>query len=78
MPELPEDPAQRVPMLERSGLFDHRLATRESRGRNRMYAENAARDDAQRDAGDYQDFLRGLDMVMEGSPLEAARERVSS
>ncbi len=76
VPELPEDPAQRVPMLERSGLFDHRLATRESRGRNRMYAENAARDDAQRDAGDYQDFLRGLDMVMEGAPLEAARERV--
>jgi FkbH-like protein len=76
VPELPDDPAQRVPMLERSGLFDHRLATRESRDRNRMYAENAARDDAQRDAGDYQDFLRGLDMVMEAAPLEAARERV--
>ena len=41
-----------------------------------MYAENAAREDAQRDTGDYQEFLRGLDMVMEGSPLEVARERV--
>ena len=41
-----------------------------------MYAENAAREEAQHDAGDYQEFLRGLDMVMEGSPLEAARERV--
>ena len=76
VPELPDDPAQRVPMLERTGLFDHRLATRESRERNRMYAENAAREDAQRDAGDYQEFLRGLKMVMEGSSLEDTRERV--
>jgi FkbH-like protein len=76
VPELPDDPAQRVPMLERTGLFDHRLATRESRERNRMYAENTAREEAQRDAGDYQDFLRGLKMVMEGSALDEARERV--
>ena len=76
VPELPVDPAQRVPMLERTGLFDHRLATRKSRERNRMYAENTAREEAQRDAGDYQDFLRGLKMVMEGSALEEARERV--
>ncbi len=76
VPELPVDPAQRVPMLERTGLFDHRLATRESRERNRMYAENTAREEAQRDASDYQDFLRGLKMVMEGSALEEARERV--
>jgi FkbH-like protein len=76
VPELPDDPAQRVPMLLRTGLFDQRLATSESRGRNRMYAENAAREEARRDIGDYQEFLRGLQMVMEGSPLEAARERV--
>ncbi len=38
VPDLPDDPAQRVAMLERTGLFDHRLATRESRDRNRMYA----------------------------------------
>jgi hypothetical protein len=31
-----------------------------------MYAENAAREEAQRDTGDYQDLLRGLKMVMEG------------
>ena len=76
VPELPDDPARRVPMLELTGLFDHRVATPETRDRNRMYAENAARDEAQHDAGNYQEFLRGLDMVMEGSPLEAARERV--
>jgi FkbH-like protein len=76
VPELPDDPAQRVPVLEGTGLFDHRLATRESRERNRMYAENTVRDEARRDAGDYQDFLRGLKMVMEGSALDEARERV--
>jgi FkbH-like protein len=75
-PDLPDDPALRVPALERSGLFDHRLATDESRGRNRMYAENAAREAAEHDAGDYQEFLRGLKMILEGMELEAARERV--
>jgi FkbH-like protein len=76
VPELPDDPALRVPMLERTGLFDHRHATSESRDRNRMYTENAAREDAQRDTGDYQEFLRGLRMVLEGSALDTARERV--
>jgi len=76
VPELPDDPAQRVAMLLRSGLFDHRLATAESGARNRMYVENEARAAAQNVAGDYQEFLRGLKMVMEVSPLEAARERV--
>jgi len=76
VPELPEDPAQRVPMLERTGLFDRRLVTGETSDRNQMYAQNAAREAAQREAGDYQEFLRGLDMVMEGAALETARERV--
>jgi FkbH-like protein len=76
VPELPDDPAQRVAMLLRSGLFDHRLATAESGARNRMYVENEARAAAQNVAGDYQEFLRGLKMVMEVSPLEAAHERV--
>jgi FkbH-like protein len=76
VPEISEDPAQRVPMLERTGLFDHRVATAESRNRNQMYADNAARAAARRHTGDYQEFLRGLKMVIEGSALEAARERV--
>jgi FkbH-like protein len=75
-PDLPDDPAQRVPALERSGLFDHRLATGETRGRNRMYTENAARDAALHEAGDYQGFLRDLKMVLQGAELKEARERV--
>jgi FkbH-like protein len=77
VPELSDDPAQRVPMLERTGLFDHRVTTGESRGRGRMYAENDAREVAQRNIGDYQEFLRELKMVLEGAPLESARERVT-
>jgi len=76
VPELPDDPAQRVPMLARSGLFDHRLGTAESLERNRMYAENAEREEALRNAGDYEEFLGGLEMVMETLALEDARERV--
>jgi len=41
-----------------------------------MYSENAAREGALQDAGDYRKFLCGLQMVMEGSVLEDARERV--
>jgi FkbH-like protein len=76
VPELPADPAQRVAMLERTGLFVHRAATGESRNRNQMYAENAARAAAAHHTGNYQEFLRGLKMVMEGSALDAARERI--
>ena len=63
-------------MLLRTGLFDHRVVTNESRDRNRMYAENAQREAALREAGDYQQFLRGLQMVMEAGAFEEARERV--
>ncbi len=76
VPELPDDPAQRVPMLAQTGLFDHRVTSSEARDRNRMYADNAARERAARDVGDYQEFLRGLQMVMEVRSLEDARERV--
>lgn len=76
VPELPDDPALRVPMLLRTGLFDRRLVTSESLDRNRMYAENARREEALREAGDYQQFLRGLQMVMVVGPLDEARERV--
>jgi FkbH-like protein len=74
-PELPDDPAQRVPMLIATGLFDRRVATQESRDRNRMYAENAQRDTALRVAGNLDEFLRQLDMVLEICGIEEARDR---
>jgi FkbH-like protein len=74
-PELPDDPAQRVPMLIATGLFDRRVTTRESRDRNRMYAENAERDMALQAAGNLDEFLRQLDMVLEICGIEEARDR---
>lgn len=75
VPELADDPAQRVPMLIATGLFDRRVATRESGARNRMYAENAERDSALQAAGSLEEFLRQLDMVLETCAIDEARER---
>jgi FkbH-like protein len=76
IPELPEDPAARVPMLISSGLFDRRLVTEESRNRSRMYRENSRRDSALSAAADMDEFLRNLDMEMESSDVRTARDRV--
>jgi FkbH-like protein len=76
IPELPEDPALRVPMLLASGLFDRRVVTEESRNRSRMYRENAQRDSVLSGAGDLAGFLRNLDMEMEVSDVREARDRV--
>lgn len=75
VPELPDNPAQRVPMLIATGLFDRRVTTQESSARNRMYAENAERDSAFQAAGSLDEFLRQLDMVLETCAIEEARER---
>jgi FkbH-like protein len=76
VPELPDDPAQRVPMLIATGLFERRVTTAESRERNRMYAQNTERDSALQAAGSIDEFLRGLDMVLEIGGIAEARERV--
>jgi len=75
VPELPDDPALRMPMLLATGLFDRRVTTRESSDRNRMYAENAQRDSALQTAGSLDEFLRQLDMVLETCAIDEARER---
>jgi FkbH-like protein len=75
IPELPTNPADRVPFLISSGLFDHRVATEESRTRNRMYVENVRREQSLQ-ASNIDDFLRQLEMVMEIIPVADARNRV--
>ncbi|MGP0092573.1 MAG: HAD-IIIC family phosphatase [Xanthobacteraceae bacterium] len=75
VPELPDDPARRVPMLIATGRFDRRVTTQESRDRNRMYAENAERDTALQAAGNLDEFLRRLDMVLEICGIDEARDR---
>lgn len=76
IPELPDDPAQRVPMLLETGIFDRRVVTEESRARHRMYAQNEQREGAMAAAASMDDFLAGLEMVMEALPVEDTRDRV--
>ena len=70
IPDLPEDPAKRVPMLLASGLFDRRVVTEESRNRSLMYRENAQRQSALAGVGDIAEFLSNLDMEMEVATCE--------
>lgn len=76
IPELPADPAERVPMLLETGIFDRRVVTEESRARHQMYAQNEQREGAMAVAASMDDFLAGLEMVMEALPVDDARERV--
>jgi FkbH-like protein len=75
IPELPEDPAHRVPLLISTGLFDRRVVTGESALRHKMYAENEQREQALKDAGNIDEFLTRLEMVLEASSPQQSRER---
>jgi FkbH-like protein len=76
IPELPESPAERVPMLLNSGVFDRRVITEESRNRTAMYRDNEQRDQAMEGAVDIGEFLRNLHMEMEVFDVTGARDRV--
>ena len=76
IPDLPEDPAERVPYLISTGLFDRRVVTSELTARHQMYRENEKREMALRRAGGIDDFLKDLEMVMEVLAPEHARDRV--
>ena len=75
IPEIPDDPALRVPMLISTGLFDRRVVTGEAASRHAMYAENEQRELSLKEAGNIDDFLSGLGMVLETSFPEQSRER---
>ena len=75
IPELPDNPAERVSMLMGSGMFDRRVITPESRERAKMYRENSHRESELAAIGDLDAFLRNLDMEMEIMEVGAARER---
>lgn len=75
IPELPDDPADRVPFLISTGLFERRLVTEESAARSKMYADNEKRELAQRNAGSIDEFLKQLEMVMVVSSPEKSRDR---
>jgi FkbH-like protein len=76
IPELPENVAEWVPLLVRSGRFDRRVNTDESKRRLELYGENAERERHKAAVGDIGAFLSDLKMRMSSYGLELHRERV--
>jgi FkbH-like protein len=76
IPDLPANPAQWVPLLVETGLFDRRVVTEDSARRQRMYQENAQRDAHLAASGDISAFLADLKMEMTAYDADAHRDRV--
>jgi FkbH-like protein len=76
IPDLPANPAEWVPLLTDTGLFDRRVVTEESRKRRRMYQENAQRDKHLAASGDINAFLADLGMEMTVYDADEHRDRI--
>lgn len=76
IPDIPENVADWVPLLVRSGRFDRRVGTDESKRRLELYEENAERERHKATVGDIGAFLSDLCMRMSSYDLDAHRERV--
>ena len=76
IPELPDTPADWVPMLVDTGVFDRRVVTEDSVNRQHLYRDNARRH-ADRDAvEDIDQFLAGLGMELTVFDVSDHRDRV--
>jgi FkbH-like protein len=74
VPELPVDPAQYRAALLELDVFESLALTAEDRQRGRVYAEQAQRRDFEASTRDtsIEDYLAGLDMLVEIAPCGAA------
>lgn len=76
--EVPTDVTRYAIALYESGHFDVPSVTEEDRGRARAYQAERARADARGSAPSLEEFLRGLDMMVEIGHLDALnQERVA-
>ena len=71
VPELPDDPEERVSFLLRSGLFGTPIMRTEDRQRAKMYREEAGRQEALREAPDKATYLKSLDMRLRVERISA-------
>lgn len=76
IPDLSSNPAGWVPTLIETGLFDRRVVTEDSARRQRMYQENAQRDEQLKASGNIDSFLAGLDMELTVYDAATHRDRV--
>ena len=61
VPEISE-PEHYIQTIDRSGFFEVTSLSEDDLTRNRMYRENAARKSLEKSYGNYEDYLRSLDM----------------
>lgn len=78
VPELPEDAADYPVMLAQSGLFETVGLSADDAKRGEQYRANAARAVALEKIGDYDAYLRSLDMTCDLRPFDdAGRVRIA-
>ena len=62
VPELPEDPAEYIPAIDKLRLFEAVSFSEEDKVRGRMYKDNVVRKTFQKQFSDLSEYLKGLDM----------------
>lgn len=72
VPELPEEPADYVRCVARSGYFEGLSLTDEDRNRAANYAANRQREGLREQATDLLGYLKSLEMVMDTKPFDEA------
>lgn len=78
VPEIPDDPAFYVRALTSSGFFEHMNLTKEDRVRCDSYRARAAAKSLQSSIGDYDAYLRSLEMELTIQPFDAiGRARIA-
>ena len=70
VPELPEDPADYAGFLQQLNLFETASFSEADAKRTAQYQQEVGRVSLQREAGSFEDYLKGLDMVAEAKPFD--------
>ena len=69
VPEVPEDPSLYVQCLDNAHWFDTLGVTEEDRKRGTFFQSNAAREQLEKEASNYGDYLRQLSMAATTEPV---------
>lgn len=78
VPELPQDPAEWVPVIQAAAYFEQVSFSAEDRSRTEFYKANARRRARAKAVGDSRKFLESLEMVLTVKPFDAVgRARIA-
>ena len=70
--QLPQNEAELTALLSHVWAFDHLKVTREDRLRSEFYAQNAQREQLERQSINLEEFLAGLELQVDIRPMEKA------